>query len=205
MKSKVNALPIVDRPCQELNWVEGSKTFFKIRHSNGDYLISLNSVLACLWYIQWTSIQKYYEILPPIENKWWEFLGITADKYFFDDYLAVPLSFLGTIERVSDFHNTFLIELTNIESHRHTMSFGCLVSILFVCCRILRILPAITLTDKFSTDSDWFNLANSHLHIPFLTKGIKPTLEISAFLTEDDISAQAVACEYFHTEDLQNG
>lgn len=201
MKRDLSELPIVDTNCRDS---EKHKQFFLVRHTNGDYLMSLSAVLEVLYQVQRSDLQGYYLIIPTLSRKWWTFLGCDPKKFFCFDYCSEADSFLGMCSRILDPCNCFLIELLDSEGGRHTLSFECFISILYAACT-MKLIPMLRMTKKDQKDNprDWFEQAALHFRLPILANFKDSFLEISLYQV-GEASVEVFSSEFFRTEDLKN-
>ena len=185
-------LPIVNSVFRSDFEFPGIKTLFRVSHSNGDYLISLAAVLDVLYHVLEADLQAQWNIIPPIKPEWWKFLGCSPEKFFCLDYCHEGHCLLGISYRNLD-SNYFLIELVDEKWCRHTMSFECFLSILFV---------APTEQIKKLNPRNWFELARCHFRLPIMN--VMNSSEGTSLYQADRDSYEVIASEFFRTEDLKN-
>lgn len=198
------SVPLVDSFSREEFYSQGKRFVFFVRHTNGDYLISLMAVLEVLYQVQRSELQAHWNILPSIEPSWWNFLGVHPKEFFGFDYCQEGESFIGMCFRILDPDNYFLIEVQDCSRCRHTLSFECFVSILYVACQ-KEIIPVLQMSqkDKIGNSRDWFEQAAQHFKLPILKKVSSAFLESEPVLTKEGYF-EVLSCELFRTEDLKD-
>lgn len=202
--STTERLLIVDSVYRSDFVFPGIKTLFRVSHSNRDYLISLAAVLDVLYHVLKADLQTHWQIIPPINPGWWKFLGCCPEKFFCLNFSSGGNCLLGICSRSLDSCNQFLIELVDDKWYRHTMSFECFLSILFIASkRGLIPVPQPTAQFKKNNPRNWFEMAGCHFRLPILN--VMNTSEETSLYQEDKYSSEVISSEFFRTEDLKNG